>query len=97
MDPVIPSEVPPVNPSQTLHGACPACQSPIHVEGGVVKGGGPSEFLQELQRKAESADEWRAKAIALEAEHTSRDISDPAPRVIPAAPADPAGETEYFL
>ena len=59
-----------------VHGACPVCRSPIFVEGGVVKGGGASEYFQELTRKAESAEEWRNKAAELEHEHTSRDIHE---------------------
>jgi hypothetical protein len=81
-----------------IKGACPVCQSPVFVEAGVVKGGGPSEFFQDLKRKAEAADSWREKAVALEHEHTSRDISDPAPNTNPAAPAPAtADDVEYFL
>jgi hypothetical protein len=60
-----------------------------------VKGGDPSAFFLELQAKAQSADEWRNKAAALEHEHTSRDIHEPPPAPVPPPNADP--EVEYFL
>jgi hypothetical protein len=98
-NPLPPGEgAPAAHPDGHVKGACPVCQSPIYVEAGVVKGGGPSEFFQDLKRKADSADSWREKAVALEYEHTSRDIDEPA-HVDPAAPAvpAPADDVEYFL
>lgn len=90
---VSPTPAAPAAAGGDVHGACPVCRSPIFVEGGVVKGGGPSEYFQELTRKAESAEEWRNKAAALEHEHTSRDIHEPPPD--PNAPVEE--ETESFF
>ena len=84
-------------PAGHVSGACPVCQSAITVEGGVVKGGDPSAFFEDLKRKAESADSWREKAVALEHEHTSRDISDPPPVVTPPVVPAPEEDVEYFL
>ena len=72
--------------SGEIRGACPCCQSPIFVEGGVVKGGGTSEFFQSLKAKADSADDWRNKYVALEGERAA------VPPAVPPAPAPPAAE-----
>ncbi len=85
----------PAAETEPIRGACPVCHSPIYIEAGAVKGGGPSQEFQELERKAASADEWRNKAAALEAEHTSRDIAEPPPNTAPTAGNE--AENEYFL
>jgi hypothetical protein len=55
-----------------------------------VKGGGASEYFQELTNKAASAEEWRNKCAALEADRP------PAPAAPPPAPA-PDEEGESFF
>ena len=77
--------------SGEIRGACPCCQSPIFVEGGVVKGGGTSEFFQSLKTKADSADDWRNKCAALQAEQPPA----PAPAPAPAPPAAEEGESFF--
>jgi hypothetical protein len=63
-----------------------------------VKGGGPSEEFQELERKAAASEEWRTKALALEHEHTSRDIhQDPPTPHDPNNPPAHVDDVEYFL
>ena len=94
-EPPAPDPAPAAAAGGDVHGACPVCRSPIFVEGGVVKGGGASEYFQELTNKAASAEEWRQKAVTLELEHTSRDIHEG--ERLPAADHPPAEETESFF
>jgi hypothetical protein len=73
-------------PGAEIHGNCPVCESALTCSAGAIRGGEPSGKFQDLQARAESAEEWRQRARALELEHTSRDISDPPAVVPPAAP-----------
>jgi hypothetical protein len=90
-EPVIPAApaAPAAPAGGDVHGACPVCRSPIFVEGGVVKGGGASEYFQELTNKAASAEEWRTKCAALEA--------DRPPVPAPAPAPEPEEEGESFF
>ncbi|HLZ12540.1 MAG TPA: hypothetical protein VKP58_08130 [Candidatus Acidoferrum sp.] len=83
--------------TEEIRGACPVCHSAIFIEGGAVKGGGPSEEFQALENKAAACEEWRSKAQALEMEHASRDIDAPTPQTAPSAGAPVVEKEEYFL
>lgn len=93
-----PNNPPVPAPPAEIRGACPVCHSAIFVADGAIKGGGASTEFQQLEAKAASADEWRNKAAAFEAELTSHDIDRPAPLPGPNdPPPDLEAETEYFL
>lgn len=70
--------------------ACPVCQSEFKCKGGVVRGGEPSAHYQELQTRANSADDYRQRATDLEGELLElRGEEVPAP----GAPAEEDCET----